>query len=169
MLGKILPVLLVIIASATGIGAGKFLRPSPELIVASNPKDDADALETAKPQKAAKAPEEGDEVVDYVKLNNQFVVPIVKGKRVASLIVLSLSLEVPETQRSEVFRHEPKLRNSFLQVLFDHANVGGFDGAFTQTENLNVLRKALVEIGQRDIGRETVKDVLITEIARQDY
>ena len=65
--------------------------------------------------------------MEYVKLSNQFVVPVVKGKTVVSLVVLSLSLEVPEGQKDAVFRREPKLRDSFLQVLFDHANIGGFD------------------------------------------
>ena len=67
-----------------------------------------------------------------------------------------------------IYSKEPKLRDSFLQVLFDHANIGGFDGAFTNANNLAVLRGALREVAQKDMG-DQVTDVLIVEIARQDY
>ena len=52
--------------------------------------------------------------------------------------------------------------------MFDHANVGGFDGEFTNANNLDVLRNALRESAQKDMG-EQISDVLIVEIARQDY
>ena len=71
-------------------------------------------------------------------------------------------------QKEAVYAKEPKIRDSFLQVLFDHANIGGFDGAFTNANNLDVLRGALREIAQKDVGEQVI-DVLIAEIARQDY
>ena len=95
--------------------------------------------------------------------------PVVSKRDVSALVVMSISLEVPDGSVDEVFRHEPKLRDSFLQVLFDHANIGGFDGAFTSARNMSALRLALRETGQRDLGKDMVRDVLITEIARQDY
>ena len=101
-------------------------------------------------------------------MNNQFVVPVVSGDRVQALVVLSLSLEVPAGQKDAIYAREPKLRDSFLQVMFDHANVGGFDGAFTNANNLDVLRSALREVAQKDMG-DQISDVLIIEIARQDY
>jgi hypothetical protein len=55
----------------------------------------------------------------------------------------------------------------FLQVLFDHANAGGFQGSFTDGSNLVILRKALFESAAGILG-EQVKDVLISDIARQD-
>jgi len=66
-----------------------------------------------------------------------------------------------------VYNLEPKLRDTFLQVLFDHANVGGFRGAFTNSSNLDVLRQALFAAGKKVMG-DTITDVLIVEIARQD-
>ncbi len=107
--------------------------------------------------------------MEYAKLNNQFVVPIVKDTVVVALVVLALSVEVVEGSKEAVFLREPKLRDSFLQVLFDHANVGGFDWAFTSADNLSVLRRALREAGQKDLGDDVLNDVLIIEIARQDY
>ncbi len=70
--------------------------------------------------------------VEYVKLNNQFVVLVMEGAEIQSLVILSLSVEVAAGQAELVYAREPKLRDTFLRVLFDHANMGGFDGPFTQ-------------------------------------
>jgi hypothetical protein len=59
------------------------------------------------------------------------------------------------------------LRDAFLQELFDHANMGGFAGEFTGSNNMDVLRAALTEVAQRVLG-DLAHGVLITGIARQD-
>ncbi|HHC29531.1 MAG TPA: flagellar basal body-associated FliL family protein, partial [Rhodobacterales bacterium] len=104
---------------------------------------------------------------DYVKLNNQFVVPTVKAGRIAAMVVLSISLEVPPGGSEAIYQREPKLRDLFLQVLFDHANAGGFDGAFTEGGKMDVLRAALLETAQRELGNN-IRSVLITDMAKQD-
>lgn len=104
---------------------------------------------------------------EYVKLNNQFVVPLMAGGRVNSMVVLSLSIEITSDATEYVYAREPKIRDAFLQVLFDHANAGGFGGSFTDGLNLDLVRQALTETARKIIG-DSVKDVLITEIARQD-
>jgi flagellar protein FliL len=104
---------------------------------------------------------------DYVKLSNQFVVPVVEDGRVAAMVILSLTLEVPPGSSEAIYSREPKLRDAFLQVLFDHANAGGFRGAFTDGANLVILRTALREVA-RKIMAEGVSDVLIADIVRQD-
>lgn len=162
---KILPIVLLLIGSGAGVGAGIFLRPEPAM-------PDADMTAEQKDEAVAQQEYDADNPrpnMEYVKLSNQFVVPIVKEQIVVALVVLSLSLEVPEGLKDDVFRREPKLRDSFLQVLFDHANIGGFDGAFTEANNLAVLRTALLEVGQKNMGIDIINDVLIMEIARQDY
>ena len=83
------------------------------------------------------------------------------------MVVLTLSMEVPIGQAEGVHAREPKLRDEFLRVLFDHANTGGFRGTFTDSANLVVLRRALLESAHKVMG-ETVQDVLITDIIRQD-
>ena len=164
---KLLPILLLLIGSGAGVGAGIFMKPTPP-----EPAELAEGQteDTAKSEKKKPAgDEEENGGLEYVKLNNQFVVPIVKNRVVVSLVVLSLSLEVPEGTKEAVFKKEPKLRDSFLQVMFDHANLGGFDGSFTDAEMLSKLRVALGEVANRDLGEGAVNDVLILEIARQDY
>lgn len=166
MLGKLVPVLLVCIGVSGGLGAGLALRPAADDNAAPAPTPEREA-DPAKADGEDKAQEGQDKSRDYVKLNNQFVVPIVGDKRVESMVVLSLSIEVATGQAQIVYSREPKLRDQFLQVLFDHANVGGFDGAFTDANTLGGLRMALTEVAQSVIG-DPVTGVLITEIARQD-
>lgn len=162
---KLLPVILALIGTAAGVGAGLFLFPPKSDVQMAAPCGDADAH----PQTAAPKPEEEETepTTEFVKLSNQFVIPVVSGERVRSLVVMSLSIEVPVGQTDAVHSREPKLRDSFLQVLFDHANLGGFDGAFTRSDNLDVLRQSLREAAARTLG-DSAADILITDIARQD-
>mmetsp|Transcript_12729 Transcript_12729/g.20260 ORF Transcript_12729/g.20260 Transcript_12729/m.20260 type:complete len:161 (+) Transcript_12729:3578-4060(+) len=158
---KLLPLILLLVGSGAGVGAGIYLRPEPDPVIAG------DGTETVSVEmEEAKQAEAIDH--EYVKMNNQFVVPVVDGTQVSALVVMSLSLEVPAGQKDAIYAKEPKLRDSFLQILFDHANIGGFDGAFTNANNLDVLRGALREVAQKDMG-DQITDVLIVEIARQDY
>lgn len=162
MMRKILPIALALIGLGGGIGAGLMLRPEPDTSDEAH-ADDSDhaAAANAAAQGEAAAPP------DYVKLNNQFVVPVVAEGRVSAMVVLSLSLEMEPGNTETVYQREPKLRDAFLQVLFDHANVGGFSGSFTDGSNLVVLRGSLKEAAAQILGT-VVKDVLITDIARQD-
>lgn len=151
---KLLPLILLLVGTGAGIGAGIALRPAPE------PAAEGEAAPVAAP----KAPPEE---LEYVKLPSQFVIPLLEGGRVGSLVVLSLSLEVPVGQTETVHAREPKLRDEFLRVMFEHANTGGFRGTFTDTSNLVVLRRALLEAARKALG-DSVTDVLITDIVRQD-
>lgn len=166
---KLLPIIVLIVAAAIGVGAGKFLQPIPEKDISETPVEQSEADERQSTRAPSQPPRDPDEVIEYVKLNNQFVVPIVVDERVASLIVISLSIETTDARKDDVLRKEPKLRDSFLQVLFTHANLGGFKGEFTRVDKLNSLRRLLLEVAQRDVGKDAVYDVLILEIARQDY
>ncbi len=169
---KLLPLVLALIGLGGGLGLGIALRPDPEGQAAPGPcgevpqdgqteagadMGDADGEETS----------EGETTKEYVKLNNQFIVPVVEQGSVHSLVILSISLEVGIGQSEKAFQIEPKLRDSFLQVLFDHANSGGFEGAYTNANNMEVLRTALFETARGIMGK-TVSDVLIVDIVRQD-
>lgn len=157
---KLLPVLLALIGLALGAGVGLFLRPpapAAQATTASTPVAEAPHGAMVKTEGAQ----------DYVKLNNQFIVPIVKSGRVASLVILSLSLQVSAGMGAKVYAAEPKLRDAFLQVLFDHANSGGFGGNFTEGDKMQLLRDALLEAAVKVMGA-LVTDVLIVDIVRQD-
>lgn len=170
---KLLPLILLLVGAGAGVGAGVFLRPEPPADVIEAEQADSDQDSSDKDREDhkdnVKKEDSGEGANEYVNFSNQFVVPIVAGERVVALVVLALSLEVPAGQTETVLSREPKLRDSFLQILFDHANTGGFDGNFTDNDVLARLRNALHEVAQKDLGEDMAKDVLINEIARQDY
>lgn len=179
---KFLPILMAIIGLAGGAGAGFMLRPAAEAhdpattetgeVAATN-----DLAAEAGTDSHAAPPAEDSGHGDgghgaplgheYVKLNNQFVVPVMEGGDIAALVILSISLEVTPGSTESVYAMEPKLRDIFLRVLFDHANAGGFRGAFTQSNTMDVLRSALREAATATLGR-ALSDVLIIDIVRQD-
>lgn len=161
MIKKLLPIVLLLIGCGAGVGAGVFLRPP-------QPEPTEEEVIEHEEEMQAKAEEDRATKFEYLKMNNQFVVPVVSQERVSALVVMSLSLEVPVGGKDPIFERQPKLRDAFLQVMFDHANLGGFEGEFTNANNLDVLRNALREVAQKHMG-DGVTDVLIMEIARQDY
>ena len=187
---KLVPVVIALVGVLGGAGAGFVLRPASGGQAAA--EGDGHAAAAGEQAEGEAAPDEhgtapadphgattaaaapaGDShgadsgVPDYVKLSNQFVVPVVEEGRVAAMVILSLTLEVPVGGSEAIYAREPKLRDAFLQVLFDHANAGGFRGAFTDGANLVILRNALREVAQ-NIMAGGVSDVLIADIVRQD-
>lgn len=174
----LLPIILVLLGTGGGVGAGFLVagtRAADDAALASCPElpgvevpHAADAATEA--EAVAAAAEGGASVVpgrEYARLSNQFVIPIVTDGGVGALVVMSISLEVEAGQKDRVFEVEPLLRDLFLQVLFDHANTGGFDGIFTATANMRRLRLALYRAVVAAMP-ELVTDVLIVDIVRQD-
>lgn len=181
---KLLPVILALLGLAIGTGLGVFLKPHPvpDQIASVTQKDehstqsgDTNSAHDTAAKPEAETPvrrsdnpqEEQNSAYEYVKLNNQFVVPVVKGTKIAALVVMSLSIEVTIGQKEVVFSREPKLRDTFLQVLFNHANAGGFDGAFTSGEKMGDLRGSLFQAAVKILG-PIATDVLVIDIVRQD-
>ncbi|MBK1634770.1 flagellar basal body-associated FliL family protein [Rhodovulum adriaticum] len=165
-MAKFLPLLLALLGLLAGTGAGLALKPAP-------PADASQGTAVPAGDHAgdaghnAQAGHANGGSADYVKLSNQFVVPVVHDGRMSALVVMSLSLEVDTGGKQPVFAREPKLRDAFLRVMFDHANTGGFDGAFTETGRMILLRAALLEVARNILG-PMVHDVLITDLVRQD-
>lgn len=170
---KLIPVFLVILGIGAGVGSGLAMRPDKV----------AQSLDTSRDC----APGDGSEVVlqdvfdrdddlykseesrknmEYIKLSNQFTVPILNDDSVEAMIVMSLSLELKAGQSEMVYLREPKLRDVLLQVMFDHANMGGFRGTYTDSGKLETLRRGFLDVAQGVVG-EVVTEVLITDIVRQ--
>lgn len=172
-MGKLIPVIMLLVGLGVGVGAGIFLKPAPPDAPHDGATDQTDAHGDAAPadhgaESDAADHTDGDPAVEYVKMSNQFVVPVVANEKVKALVVLSLSLEVTVGGKEETFQREPKLRSAFNQVLFDHANAGGFDGVFTDASNMIVLEDSLYEVAVKIMG-DIMRDVLIVDIVRQDY
>ena len=170
---KLFPLLLAILGTAGGVGAGLFFAPDEQSETVENDSEheesdhgEEDLEETAHDDADnAHGSESGES--DFVRLNNQFIVPVLSDGRVVSLVVLSISLETELEQSETVFHAEPKLRDVFLTVLYDHANSGGFSGSFTDAQRMSTLRVALYEAAETVLG-DVVKSVLIQDLNRQD-
>ena len=177
----VLPILLALLGLAGGVGAGLPLGGGPGPI--ADGEDSAEAEAEGHGDDPAEEDEDGHGAAghgssiirvtpagadtEYVRLNNQFIVPIIRHGMVRSLVVMALTLEVPTGDNDLVFQHEPRLRDSFLQVMFAHANAGGFDGSFTEAAAMAPLRIGLREAAAQVLG-DSVYDVLIVDITRQD-
>lgn len=170
MIRVLLPVILLLVGVGGGVAAGKML--------AGGASEAARDAAYGDPANAAESEEDGggdgygdasdpSSQFEYVRLNNQFIVPIIRHGSVRSLVVLSLTVEVQTGENAVVYEREPRLRDAFLRVMFSHANVGGFDGSFTTVEAMAPLRSGLREAAQQILG-EIVNDVLIVDIVRQD-
>ncbi|WP_170575313.1 flagellar basal body-associated FliL family protein [Ruegeria atlantica] len=169
---KLLPVVFLLIGLGAGIGVGTMFLPSGVTKEAAKQQESEGKADEPKEKpakkKGGKADKKGQESdFEYLKLTKQFVVPVVDSERIAALVTMSLSLEVTPGLTEAFYAVEPKLRDGFLQVMFDHANTGGFDGAFTNSDNMQVLRKALLETARKNLG-DDVSQVLIMSVSRQD-
>ncbi|SFD09945.1 flagellar basal body-associated FliL family protein [Tropicimonas isoalkanivorans] len=175
----LLPGILALAGAGAGLTAGHILKPAEvaaETAVhehgtqnLSDHAQDPDLATDPHGQTSAhgEAPHGAVSGTEFVDLSNRFVVPILKGGRMTSMVVLSLSLETMVGSREDVFAKEPRIRDALLQVMFDYANAGGFDGTYTSTRALDHLRTALREEARQIVG-DSVLDVLVTDIARQD-
>ena len=97
-MGKLLPVILVLIGTVGGGGAGYVLRPPP--VEQATSEGDAaheadehgdDSHGDGKKDDGHSKDGEDADLPAYVKLNNQFIVPVVYQDEVSALVVLSLA------------------------------------------------------------------------------
>lgn len=172
MIRLLIPVILLLIGLGGGVGAGMMLNGGSP--AAGNAAGDTasgdhreDAADDDHEDSGHGAEADPSSPYEYVRLNNQFIVPIIRHGSVRSLVVISLTVEVLNGENTLVYDREPRLRDAFLRVMFSHANVGGFDGSFTTVEAMAPLRSGLREAAQQILG-DIVHDVLIVDIVRQD-
>lgn len=164
MMKLLIPLLLALAGLAAGAGAGWYMRPPPPPAASAAPENGA---EGAAGMAHAATPRPESTSSETLPMTGQFLVPLVAGGGMHAVVVIGLALELPTDHGVTLSRHEARLRAGFLQALFDHANLGGFEGVFTSGENLLNLRRRLRDIAREELG-DTVRDVLITELMRQE-
>lgn len=182
---KLLPLVMLILGLGAGVGAGMVLKPKPAEQAAScaapAAEHGAEAPAAGAEHGAAAAapcPEDPftpeadhateDAAATYVALDKPFVVPVFAGDKTVAMVVISLSVATKSEGAQVLEAIQPRLRDSFLKVMFRHANSGGFDGSFTSGQKMDDLKAALLSSAQDVMGKDAVTEVLITEIARQD-
>ncbi len=150
MMRVLLVLAMVVVGALAGAAGGYVLRPASPA-PAPAPEEDRGA----------------DDAYAFVEFGSQFVVPLTRQGEITGLVALSLSVETEAAMAETVIEKEPRLRDAFLRVLFDHANAGGFDGVFTEGERLRDLRSRLDIAAKEELG-SAARGVLITNLARQD-
>jgi len=176
----LLPVLLAVIGLVGGAAAGWFLKPAPPpepevcldaggaaLPPEACPKPEAAADEAAQGEPTPEAEGDPTDKSEFVKLERQFIVPVMADQKVAAMAIVGLSVEVAPGHVEDVLSREPRVRDALLRVLFDHAYSGGFNGDFTAEYVLRDLRRNLLTATCKVAG-PNVRDVLVEEIMRQD-
>jgi len=167
-MAKLLPILLAVVGLLGGGAAGYFLRPAPEPEAhAAHPDCAVDPM--ALSHEDLVLVEEAGEGVEseFIEFDNQFIVPVATDDAIGSLVVLSLTLEVGAESHEVIYRRMPKLRDGFLNVLFDHSSAGGFSADFVNGRGLDTLRDLLRETAMGIAGPQ-VLDVLIVDLLKKD-
>jgi len=163
----LVPAALLVLGTGSGVGAALFVKEpsvpiSQDTLTCENEGspalDKTNYIIQEKPEDVETA---------FIELENQFVVPLVNEDKVTAIIVLSIGVEVKTEKKDAVMIAAPKLRDRMLQVLFRHANIGGFSENFTSSSNMRVVREELLAASKRAVG-DSVVDVLILDIVRQE-
>jgi flagellar FliL protein len=173
-------VLLAVIGVMGGAAAGWLLKPPPPVETAcADPEhaeghegEDAAACEPPVDYEKLATPAQANpanpaDASEFFRFERPFIVPIMVNQRVASLLVVSLSVEVGPGQLDPVTAREPRLRDALLRALFDHAYAGGFNGDFTADYVMRDLRRGLLVAARKAAG-DGIRDVLVVDIMRQD-
>jgi hypothetical protein len=152
-MGRLLLILVPILALLGGAGAGYALRPPPPV--------EADDAVKAAPEAVAE-----DAATQLVTFRDSFIVPVMRSDRIWSHVILTLGVEARRLSTDEIYAMEPVLRDGLTEALFLHGAAGDFDGDFTAPIAMNRLRSRLNE-SVRTLLRDADARVLIVALARQ--
>jgi len=168
---------VAVIFVALGSFAGVVLK-SPTEVAAEPADEEADGDEAygsgdyGGDKKAAKGADKydsggssGDSA--YYKFSREFVVPIMRGGQVKSLVILHISLETDDSTAEALFSEEPKLRDNIMTTLIELSNDGDTLTNLTDVEHYETIR-AMVLMNLEDVLDKGLHNVLILDIAKQD-
>ena len=103
----------------------------------------------------------------FLKFGRQFIVPVVSGSGVNSLVILDINLELPAGTTEKAYSREPKLRDALLSALLVLSNEGAFNERMLEQENVDHIRERLLAAAQTILD-EDVNQVLILSMAKQN-
>jgi flagellar basal body-associated protein FliL len=144
---RTLAVIGVVLGLAVGGGAGSYWYMAPA--------QDASASRLASADHA------------FVDMERKFVVPLVRGSRVRSLVVVDLRLEVRSSAETRAQELKPRIRDLFLDTLYEMAVAGAFDGDLYSNNVQGEMRARLLEDARR-VLQDDATAILIGELLRQD-
>jgi len=168
--------IVAIIFIAAGSFAGVMLKPATEVSAAAAFTGEAAGAEKAGDyagdKKAAKKGDKYDKGASsgdsaYYKFSREFVVPIMRGGQVKSLVILHISLETDPETSDNLFTEEPKLRDNIMTTLIELSNDGRTLEELTNVNNYETIR-SMILMNLNDAISDGIKNVLIVDVAKQD-
>lgn len=167
---------VAVIFIALGSFAGVVLKPAAPAAAASDAaaKDEyagdtkdgyGDKKSAPKGDQYGKSGNSGDSA--YYKFSREFVVPIMRGGQVKSLVILHISLETDSSTADSLFTEEPKLRDNIMTTLIELSNDGRTLEELTNVNNYETIR-AMILMNLNDAISDGIRNVLIGDVAKQD-
>lgn len=102
----------------------------------------------------------------YYKFSREFVVPVISNKRVDSLVILNLNLEVDSAIADSLYQMDPKLRDNIMTTLVSLSNEGEAMVSITDPANYELIRATVLE-NLKLLVPEGLENVLILDMAKQ--
>ncbi|MCR9080582.1 MAG: hypothetical protein NXH78_15915 [Hyphomonadaceae bacterium] len=103
----------------------------------------------------------------YYKFSREFVVPIMRGGQVTSLVILHISLETDSSTSEKLFSEEPKLRDNIMTTLIGLSNDGRTLEEPTNINNYETIR-SMILMNLKDSIDDGIQNVLIVDMAKQN-
>lgn len=103
----------------------------------------------------------------YYKFSREFVVPIMRGGQVTSLVILHISLETDSSTSERLFSEEPKLRDNIMTTLIALSNDGRTLEEPTNINNYETIR-SMILMNLKDSIDAGIQNVLIVDMAKQN-
>lgn len=103
----------------------------------------------------------------YYKFSREFVVPIMRGGQVDSLVILHISLETDSATSEKLFSEEPKLRDNIMTTLIGLSNDGRTLEEPTNINNYETIR-SMILMNLKDSIDDGIQNVLIVDMAKQN-
>lgn len=132
--------------------------------------EEAKDTHKAKPKKESSSDHGGGGAasdVVYFKFTREFVVPIMRDRKVSSLVILNINLEADTNISQTLFSMEPKVRDNIMTTLIELSNDGHTFDNITDVESYETIR-AMVLMNLQKAVPSGIENVLIVDIAQQD-
>ena len=103
----------------------------------------------------------------YFKFTREFVVPIMRERKVESLVILNINLEADSSISQKLYSIEPKVRDNIMTTLIELSNDGKTFENITNVESYETIRAMILTNLQKTVPAG-IENVLIVDIAQQD-
>lgn len=184
MIDKLIPMVIVVVGAAGGTFGGQMLKsPAPSQAAVEHEdkgdhKSDDGHGEKSSHDKADKADKGhggdkgkkagyGGGDAAYHNFSREFVVPVMEGDRVKSLVILNISLEADESLSAKLFSQEPKLRDNVMTTLIQLSSGTDVFENLTDAESYETIRTMVLK-NLDSVVSTGIHNVLILDVGKQD-